>query len=313
MQEFNITFSINRPYLLFACVTLYSLLKNNKNAFFNVYILHNNCLDNNYINVICNQYPLNEFNNFKIILIDISTYMELNQLKEIKNWSIDIYSKIFLPIVLPSVDKIMHLDADVIVLKDITELFNINMDNALYCCDNSSEKENEYAFNIGVSLHNLKLAKDLNTVDALSKYLSTHSNVTEEYAINELYKEKIIFYPKSYIFTTNTYNNFKENHDLVKIIHYVFSKPWRLERSNANLKKTRVKEYFPYLEVFIKNKYKLYFRILILCFLPIFPKINSLQRRMQNSVEKKFKAKKIFATSSFLTNIIYKFAIINKE
>ena len=34
-QEYNISFSINKDHTLLACVTLYSLLKNNQNYYFN--------------------------------------------------------------------------------------------------------------------------------------------------------------------------------------------------------------------------------------------------------------------------------------
>ena len=126
MNIYNITFSVNRSYLLFACVTLYSLLYNNKHLFFNVYILHNNCLNNNEIDSICKKHPLNNFTNFKIHLVDVSKSVDFSQFQEIKHWSVDIYSKIFLPNLLPQVDNILHLDADVLVLKDISELLNTN-------------------------------------------------------------------------------------------------------------------------------------------------------------------------------------------
>ncbi len=313
MNFYNITFSVNRSYLLFACVTLYSLLENNKHSFFNVYILHNNCLDNNEISSLCKKHPLNNFTNFKIHLVDVSKSFDFSQFQELKHWSVDIYSKIFLPNLLPQVDKILHLDADVLVLKDISELLNTNMHNVLYCGDNAvgiNSNGNTW-FNAGVSLHNLKLARELRVVDNLLEYI-VKNNHTEELAINLLYKERIKFFPKSYILTTHVVDNFKEDFNLIKIIHFVNPKPWLLDRSKTNLKIKSIKPYYPYLEKFMQSKYKLHFKILTLYAFTLAPIISSYERRIIHLIEKVLKRKKSVVKSTLLTKMIYKYSIIGK-
>ena len=57
-KEYNISFSINREYLLFMCVTLYSLLKNNKEYYFT----RDKYNGKAYLELDITYYPYNKYN-----------------------------------------------------------------------------------------------------------------------------------------------------------------------------------------------------------------------------------------------------------
>ena len=138
------------------------------------------------------------------------------------------------------------------------------------------------------------------------------NNRTEESAINLLYKERIKFFPKSYILTTHVVNAFKEDFNLIKIIHFVNPKPWLLERGKTHLKIKDINQYYPYLEQFMQSKYKLHFKILTLYAFTLAPIINSYERRTIHFIAKVLKRKKSVIKATFLTKMIYKYSIVGK-
>ncbi len=315
-KEYNITFSINREYLLFMCVTLYSLLKNNQKYYFNVYILHNNCLNEQEIEDICNKYPLNQYNNFKIHLVDVSTIDGINDFKILGHWSKEIYFKLFLPQLLPNVDTTLHLDTDVIIRGDISDFLETDIKDYLFYADNYNYSQNaEVNICVGVMLMNLKLAREINVINDFYKEFNLNNNLTEEIFINKLYKNKIKLSPKNYI--VNTYvNDINEiNIDIAKILHLIAPKPWLLQRFKREELKTKgIEEYYSYLKNFTDSKYALRFKLLqfyVFNFAIIF---NSIERRIKNFIKNRIcKKDNRIIKSNFLTEKIYKYSFIKKK
>lgn len=307
MNSYNISFSINKSYLPFALVTLYSLLVNNKDSFFNVYILHNNCFTNESINKAISNTILNSFKNFKVHLVDMSKVVELDNLQEIGIYPKEIFFKIFLPKVLPNISKVLHLDTDVICRKPINNFYTTDMSNYLFLGDNFSITSTY--LNVGVCLINLELARTENITNKLFNYIQ-NNNSLEEFAINKLFHSKILFANKGDILTTQLckreypvpiYNN------TTIFIHYTANKPYYIERTQLHYNTLTIKEYFKYLQPFIKNNYFFRYKVLILYINTIGIIFNSYYRRITYQLHKLFPTKKISYRNKFIFNKIIKY------
>lgn len=97
--------------------------------------------------------------------------------------------KIFLPDTLKELDKVIYMDGDTLVLKDLRELFDIDVstvyaavakDGIFYrfpkeMAEIGLDKRGFY-FNSGVMLYNLKLQRQDNVVAKLVEYVKTHED-----------------------------------------------------------------------------------------------------------------------------------------
>jgi lipopolysaccharide biosynthesis glycosyltransferase len=308
-KEYNITFSINREHLLFACVTLYSLIKNNDKYHFNIYLLHNNCLHKEEIDEICSKHPLNQYNNFKIILIDTSNIEVLKSKNIIADnrtsrvWTKEILFKLFLSDLLSEVDKILHLDTDVIVRGDISKLFEIE-EKILFKGNAQASLLNKNWLNAGVMLINLKLAKNLEINKTITNYLK-ENNTTEEYIVHNLFSNERAFFQDKIILHLDPLEKLKDFRNIV-VVHYLRYKPYNITKYFS------IKlyfEYHSYLKAFIKNKIRYKLLILSTFLLNIF---YSYKRRYIHFMQKHFN-KKIEYKPSFMIEKIYKYAIIKKQ
>ncbi|MDR0484061.1 MAG: hypothetical protein LBH40_02120 [Alphaproteobacteria bacterium] len=313
-NEYSIAFSISRSHLLFAMVTLYSLLKNNQKYTFNVYILHDNCLKQKEIDNICNQFPLNQYNNLKINLVDVSNLTIIKQLPNPNllhhSWSKDIYFRLFLSVLLPNVDKILYLDTDVLIRGDITDFFETDMGNNCFLGDADISP---VVVCSGVLLMNLKELRNYNILKELTNEIMLNPTTTDQSFINKVYKNTIITTPPYYIFNTGILNKLKN--DYTKIIHFTvpITKPYfSYGFKFKDLKQKGIIEYFTYFEDFIEPKYKWKFKLEKLYIFYCREKLNSLRRRAT-----RFYYKYILKNRDFHFYIknerIYKYAIIKKS
>ncbi len=224
---YNVVFSINKDYLLFAMVTLYSLLKNNKQHNFNIYIQHNNCITEQDIESITAKNPLRQYDNFKIILLDVSEINFINESTNKAYWTKEVLFKIFLPEMLPSCKKALYLDVDLIVKGDISKIYEVEMNNIMFLGD-TLHSNGDIGINGGVLLMNLEMAREDNMTKKIVEYMKANPSCTEEEAINKNYKDQIIF-SSEYIYTVSTKRKRITKKYLLNnivIIHYVARKPW---------------------------------------------------------------------------------------
>jgi lipopolysaccharide biosynthesis glycosyltransferase len=228
MKTYNVAIAINRGYFLWAMVTLNSILKNNTNNFINFYISHNNCFCEEDAKYIYNSPVFKKYKNFKIIFVDVISYAnEIQFLSQSVTaiWGGEVWFKIFYAKLLPSVDKILYLDVDLIVNNNIADLFAINMDDKLFMGDKLYN-----AINCGALLINLKLSREKAVLEQILQYKQNPNSKTglnEEAIINILYNNDMLF-NQQHMYTLSTKRT-KIQGDEIKnfiTIHYVARKPW---------------------------------------------------------------------------------------
>ena len=175
------------------------------------------------------------------------------------------YFRVYLSDLLPNIDKLLYLDVDMINFKDLTEVYNMNMENKLYIyamVDDYNHRAELYRFNIkpdkylnaGTLLMDLKKIKASGFDKKLQKFISQNSNSLEHHdqtAINVVYNNHLGVLPIRYvIFNFNTFQdlvNFnnaqdkkyrrsegelKEAYNNPFLIHYAgYTKPWEKKQS----------------------------------------------------------------------------------
>ncbi len=166
--------------------------------------------------------------------------------------------KIYLPEILQNLDKVIYMDSDTIVLKDLTALYNIDIkdeyasvakDGIFYrfpkeMAEMGLDKRGFY-FNSGVMLYNLKAQREDNITEKLVEYIKTHEDFFgDQDVLNMVFGNKL----KLMSYRYNCISTFFEADDLgflseyfgenlpedtfniyenATIIHYAGDKPWQ--------------------------------------------------------------------------------------
>ena len=166
----NIMISINRAYIRYACIMLMSLKEHHKGILLSVYILHNDLKDEDFV-------QMDEVIGSEGIEL-IPVYIPEGTAKEfqIGGWpEVNAYRLLATDLFTGSVERILHLDVDILITGDISEFYNTPFeDNYLAACEDFlldgarrekcrafARNEDTSFFNAGVLLFNIpKLSAD---------------------------------------------------------------------------------------------------------------------------------------------------------
>lgn len=121
--------------------------------------------------------------------------------------------KFFLPDIFKSLDKILYLDSDVLILRDITDLWNTDISGVyaavvkdVFSITNRDYMNNlgirhEFYFNSGVMLLNLAKMRDDKIPEKLFKFRMTHDQVfMDQDAFNAVIGNNVLYLPWWYNF-----------------------------------------------------------------------------------------------------------------
>ena len=182
--------------------------------------------------------------------------------------------KIFLPNILKDLDKVIYMDGDTLVLKDLRSLFNIDVkdvyaavakDGIYYrfpkeMAEMGLDKRGFY-FNSGVMLYNLALQRQDDIVNQLVDYIKTHEDFYgDQDVLNVVFGDKL----KLMSYRNNCISTFFEADDLdflstyfgeplpkdtfyiyekATVLHYAGDKPWQSDYKPLYLKDLWFKYY----------------------------------------------------------------------
>jgi glycosyltransferase family protein len=165
----NILVSSNKKYLKPLGVMLYSLSKNTNSEHVNVYFV-NVTLSNK--DIVWLKKHISSLKNFNLYVLEIDK-TKISHFPLLAHISIETYSRLFLMDIIPSeLEKILWLDADMIINNNIDEFYNQNIENhyAAVCESINKESykilerlnlnENQKYFNAGIILFNLKKLRE---------------------------------------------------------------------------------------------------------------------------------------------------------
>ena len=236
-------------------------------------LVENSSLKNNYDIVILyadiNEQNIKQLastskNNVSIRFYDMSKLMDGYKDKWYTrcNWSKAVYYRFFIPKIFSRYEKVLYLDADIVILCDIAELYNIELgDNLIgavpdiprqYHSDSYKNFINnvigikcDQYFNNGILSLNIAKIERNNFLDTCIKTLSTLDNPAylDQDVFNYIFKNRVKYFHNKYNFNWSlinsgedldkilpleTYRRYREASKCPKIIHYAGSyKPWK--------------------------------------------------------------------------------------
>ena len=129
-----ICFSANDKYIPLLSVTLSSIIeRSNQSNYYDIVILMTNISDENHVKL---RTLISDKPNFSIRLVNVGPYVYgYNFYTESDptntKFSDEIYYRVLVPSLMPSYDKVIFLDADLVILDDILNILNYDYSNSL--------------------------------------------------------------------------------------------------------------------------------------------------------------------------------------
>lgn len=248
----NILVNINKGYIRHFLTTMNSLSQNNQKSEFDVYVMHSNLEDSD-----------KEYIKTKLAdnINPIYIYMDESLFKgapTVKRYPYEIYYRIFAPIMLPKeLDKVLYIDCDLVVHKNIDPLYNMNFQgNYFIACTQirgfmqwfnrvrlTVGKDHTY-INTGVMMINLKELREVINIDEIFKFIKRNGwrmCLYDQDVIFKFFGDKIrlidprlynlsdrliMFHNKFYRERYKIDKDWVENNNM--IVHYLGkNKPWK--------------------------------------------------------------------------------------
>lgn len=201
-KKLNICCCTDDNYAQHCAVTLCSLFENNKDSIFSIHILINSLTDSNkneLVSLVKRYGSEISFHNVN------STQLKGCQYRVKRPLSEAAYYRVLLATVLPpEIDTILYLDCDIVVIGNITDLFEIEMENypvaavqepVEICDDHRNQLSLPYGdsyFNSGVLLINLSYWRTHNSQTKLLEFSKRERHVYchDQDALNYVFKNQ---------------------------------------------------------------------------------------------------------------------------
>jgi lipopolysaccharide biosynthesis glycosyltransferase len=151
MNTLNIALAADENYKEYTTVAICSILENNKQNKINFYILYNKLKKNTIekIKEVCRRYKNNKVNFIKVYKKMLPNYYISGHI------TITAYYRILIPKLIPK-KKILYLDSDIIVKKDLSKLYNTKLNKYIIAAVehpwSNKEKERLYSY-LNIPLH----------------------------------------------------------------------------------------------------------------------------------------------------------------
>lgn len=242
-REIPIFFSADDNYIPYLDVAINSLIANaSKNYNYRIIVLNTGLNPENIAKV-----KSNERDGFIIDFIDISESLKdiKSRFKNVYHFSIVTYYRLFIASLFPQYEKIVYLDCDLVVLGDISELYNADLEGYILAAAPEQYVQNtaefrEYAdvalgvnpdnyVNAGVLVINLKEFRknkiEEKFVELITKYDFDLLDPDQAY-LNYLCNGKIHMLPNGW----NKEPMLLECEGKKNIVHYaLYKKPWQYD------------------------------------------------------------------------------------
>ncbi len=145
-DEIPVFFSTDDHYIPFLDVALASMIENASKDYKYRIIVLNTGLDPDNVAKIKQR----ECAGFSIDFIDMSDALKSikARFKNVYHFSIVTYYRLFIASLFPNCDKIIYLDCDIVVLGDISELYNIDLGDAIFAAAPEQFVQNTHEFRV---------------------------------------------------------------------------------------------------------------------------------------------------------------------
>lgn len=236
----NIAITINSKYVKYALTMLYSFFQNNKYSV-NIYLFYS-LLTTDEIERLKKLVTSNNSNFYtiKINEKDLPNFVTMDY------FSIEASYRLLIPYLIPdNIDRILYLDSDMIIRKDISELFTINIGkNPIACCLDVSHigsqnnvnikrldiRKTKKYYNSGLIIYDVKKYKkiiDIKDYNVIIKKINKKIKYPDQDILNYIFQNKIYELNSEYnvFFTSNYKYENKQQVQIIKesgkIFHYI--------------------------------------------------------------------------------------------
>ena len=247
----HVALSSDDNYAQHLTVTLYSLLINvSAQNFYHLHVLDGGITAQNKEKILAS---LKKFSNqeIKFYQIDKSVFKNSQKILHINEMS---YFRILLSKILTKLEKVLYLDSDLLIFKDVAEIFKINLKeneflaasqifhpNYQKVLSKQFNKNLSLCFNAGVLLMNLQAMRKNNLTKELMNFSRLNANkllAADQDVFNIVMNSKVkkldptwnvgsyIFYAKNHTYCQLNQTKFKELKNNPGIIHFDGAKPW---------------------------------------------------------------------------------------
>lgn len=236
MRELNLAFSIDEPYIQHFTVALISILENNKNLVFSIYVIHD--LDD--------LLKLTEIKEFFIKEYDVCIHLKkidntiFREFPVSDQYPKSIYYRLLASDILPdTIDTLLYLDSDIVVTGELNGLLELDIENHfLYASEEllttNVSRLNSYGvpikkyFNSGVLLINLRLWRSTSVSTYLMDTAEAYKSklvLPDQDVLNIYFAEKWALLPMTFN-PTNLHAHYVPGSTPI-LIHFTGgSKPW---------------------------------------------------------------------------------------
>ncbi len=186
MKTINIVSSSNNLYSNYLIAMMNSAVSNTPNTQLNFYVIYED-LNSEKQKLVTKAFSKNKNVSVEYIKMDKSLFKNVI-LKTYADSSYEAYARLLLPDIFPKLEKIIYLDADMIILNNLNLLEDIDLDShpiaAVTDINNNSVKIFEYLFklknvkgyfNSGVLVMNLKKLREENFTEKSLEFISSTS------------------------------------------------------------------------------------------------------------------------------------------
>ena len=213
MKNLSVVYHSTDKFSWILGTSMTSLLENNKDVFFDFYIIENKISESNKDKIM----QLEKKYNCKVEFIPLPDLPEKYgfKIKKIKeNWLFDSFSRLFLGSILSNdISKVLYLDSDVIIDGSIDYLLDFDMNNYLIAGVKESLSKNYYSmfdikntyFQGGVFLINLDLWRDKQIEKKVVDYMNEKNGYVffmEQTLVSYICDENVAILPIEYNWTT---------------------------------------------------------------------------------------------------------------
>lgn len=240
----HIVFAPDNNYVDYCCIAIKSIEENYiDDAIVCIYILN---LELTEFNKSKLNRTVEKNDKFRITYVEIQNNSIIRKFNTHSHFTTAMYYRILIPNLLnENISKVIYLDCDILVRKNIAELWNIEInDYALGAistvdfnnCDNLGIDEKYGYFNSGVLVINLNKWRTENYISKTLDYLlynSTKLKLPDQDALNFILCKDWVEIPLKWNVRTTLYNSDKVGSDDLQylhdpaIVHYTtYSKPW---------------------------------------------------------------------------------------
>ena len=125
----SVVFSFNDDFSKYFSVALKSLIENsNSEKNYDIVILESEISEVNK-KLLLEMIPANFSLRFFNVSEFISNTFNNIKLEKVKGWSVEMYYRIVIPLIMNNYERVLYLDTDIICKKDINELFQIDLED----------------------------------------------------------------------------------------------------------------------------------------------------------------------------------------